>query len=110
MSEVHNLKATYSMPTLRSLLLSVTALLPLSVCAGSPAGRQVDSSKPTAISVSGAFALFPMMTVVAEAYEQVNHRVTFDVQADGAGKGMTDMLSGEASTRAVVGREVAGRL
>lgn len=46
------------------------------------------------ISVSGAFALYPMMTVWADEYTKVNPDVTFDVQGGGAGKGMTDTLSG----------------
>ncbi len=53
-------------------------------------------SEPVAISVSGAFALFPLMSVWAEEYKKINPNVQFDVQAGGAGKGMTDMLSGAA--------------
>jgi phosphate transport system substrate-binding protein len=49
-----------------------------------------------AISVSGAFALFPLMSVWAEEYQNLYPNVRFDVQAGGAGKGMTDMLSGAA--------------
>ena len=48
------------------------------------------------ISVSGAFALFPLMSLWAEEYQKINPNVQFDVQAGGAGKGMTDMLSGAA--------------
>jgi phosphate transport system substrate-binding protein len=46
------------------------------------------------ISVSGAFALYPMMTVWAAEFSKVNPGVQFDVQGGGAGKGMTDTLSG----------------
>jgi len=46
------------------------------------------------ISVSGAFALYPMMTVWAEEFQKIHPNVTFDVQGGGAGKGMTDALSG----------------
>lgn len=56
------------------------------------------------ISVSGAFALFPMMTVWAEEYQKLNPHVSFDVQAGGAGKGMTDMLTGAADI-AMLSRE-----
>ena len=46
------------------------------------------------ISVSGAFALYPMMTVWADEFTKLHPDVTFDVQGGGAGKGMTDVLSG----------------
>lgn len=52
--------------------------------------------EPVRISVSGAFALFPIVTVWTEEYSKTNPNVTFDVQAGGAGKGMTDMLTGAA--------------
>ncbi len=60
------------------------------------AGAQQAGGETAAISVSGAFALFPLMTVWAEEYQKLNPNVQFDVQAGGAGKGMTDMLSGAA--------------
>ena len=46
------------------------------------------------ISVSGAFALYPMMTVWAEEFSKVHPDVYFDVQGGGAGKGMTDTIAG----------------
>jgi phosphate transport system substrate-binding protein len=46
------------------------------------------------ISVSGAFALYPMMTVWAEEFTKLHPEVQFDVQGGGAGKGMTDTIAG----------------
>ncbi|MBK9923994.1 MAG: substrate-binding domain-containing protein [Anaerolineales bacterium] len=46
------------------------------------------------ISVSGAFALYPMMTIWAEEFTKVHPDVQFDVQGGGAGKGMTDTIAG----------------
>jgi phosphate transport system substrate-binding protein len=46
------------------------------------------------ISVSGAFALYPMMTRWAEEFQKTYPLVQFDISAGGAGKGMTDALSG----------------
>jgi phosphate transport system substrate-binding protein len=46
------------------------------------------------LSISGAFALYPMMTRWAEEYQKVNPKVKFDISAGGAGKGMADALSG----------------
>ena len=53
----------------------------------------VDPLKGT-IGVSGAFALYPMMTVWAEEFQKLHPNVQFDVQGGGAGKGMTDALAG----------------
>ena len=60
---------------------------------------------PRTINVSGAFALFPMMTVWAEQYSAINPNIRFDVQGGGAGKGMTDVLSGAVDI-AMVSREI----
>jgi phosphate transport system substrate-binding protein len=46
------------------------------------------------ITVSGAFALYPMMTVWADEFTKLHPDVQFDVQGGGAGKGMTDTLAG----------------
>lgn len=46
------------------------------------------------IAVSGAFALYPMMTLWAEEFTNLHPDVQFDVQGGGAGKGMTDTLAG----------------
>ena len=57
------------------------------------------------IAVSGAFALFPMMTVWAEQYTALHPNIRFDVQGGGAGKGMTDVLAGAVDI-AMVSREL----
>jgi len=46
------------------------------------------------IKVSGAFALYPMMVRWTEEYQKLHPDVKIDVSAGGAGKGMTDTLSG----------------
>jgi phosphate transport system substrate-binding protein len=46
------------------------------------------------ITISGAFALYPMMIRWAEEYHSLHPEVTFDISAGGAGKGMADALSG----------------
>ena len=56
----------------------------------SPAQEQLSGT----ISVSGAFALYPMMTVWAEEFSKLHPDVQFDVQGGGAGKGMTDTIAG----------------
>lgn len=63
-----------------------------------------DEAAAETLSVSGAFALFPLMTIWADAYHAQHNDINFDVQAGGAGKGMTDMLSGAADI-AMLSRE-----
>jgi phosphate transport system substrate-binding protein len=46
------------------------------------------------ITVSGAFALYPMMIRWSEEFHKLHPGVTFDVSAGGAGKGMADALAG----------------
>jgi phosphate transport system substrate-binding protein len=46
------------------------------------------------ISVSGAFALYPMMQRWTQEFQKLHPDVQFDVSAGGAGKGMADTLSG----------------
>ena len=46
------------------------------------------------ITVSGAFALYPMMLKWGDEYTKLHPKVIFDISAGGAGKGMTDALGG----------------
>ncbi len=74
--------------------------LPLAACASTAqqstgaAQQPVSTSLEGNITVSGAFALYPLMTRWAEEFQKANPKVTFDVSAGGAGKGMTDALNG----------------
>jgi phosphate transport system substrate-binding protein len=45
------------------------------------------------ISLSGAFALYPMAVKWAEEFKKINPKVKIDISAGGAGKGMTDALA-----------------
>ncbi|HCK66262.1 MAG TPA: phosphate ABC transporter substrate-binding protein [Anaerolineae bacterium] len=95
--------------TLLSVLLTLAVIV--SACGtASPAETtvpteeaQVSSSTETVLteeplsgtlSISGAFALYPMMTVWADEFSKLHPGVTFDVQGGGAGKGMTDTIAG----------------
>jgi phosphate transport system substrate-binding protein len=49
------------------------------------------------ISLSGAYALYPMAVKWAEEFQKLHPGVKVDVQGGGAGKGMTDVLSGTVS-------------
>jgi phosphate transport system substrate-binding protein len=58
-----------------------------------------------AISVSGAFALYPMMTRWAEEYQKIHPELVFDISAGGAGKGMADAIGGVVDI-GMVSREI----
>jgi len=58
------------------------------------------------ISVSGAFALYPLAQKWAEEFQKLHPKVRIDVSAGGAGKGMTDALS-ELVSLGMVSREVS---
>jgi len=53
-----------------------------------------EAEKERTISLSGAFALYPMVIKWAEEYKKENEDLRFNISAGGAGKGMTDALSG----------------
>lgn len=53
-------------------------------------------SSKKSITISGAFALYPLGIKWTEQYKKLHPDVRFDVSAGGAGKGLTDALSGAA--------------
>ena len=78
-------------------ILIITTLM-LSACSVTSQNPTVlpNENVPTSgvIIVSGAFALYPLMTRWAEEYSKLFPDIQFDVSAGGAGKGMTDAISG----------------
>lgn len=48
------------------------------------------------ISFSGAFALYPLNIKWSEEYKKLHPETSFNIQAGGAGKGLTDALTGNA--------------
>jgi phosphate transport system substrate-binding protein len=81
------------------LFMALIAVLSLVGCGGGAA--EADQT----ITISGAFALYPMVVRWSEEYKALNPDVQFDVQAGGAGKGMSDVLAGAVDI-AMVSREV----
>ena len=57
------------------------------------------------ITLSGAFALYPMAVKWAEEFKKVHPKVKIDLTAGGAGKGMTDVLNNMVDI-GMVSREV----
>ena len=76
------------------VILGVFSLvwLPLAACGGATQSSSTGELEGN-IAISGAFALYPMMQRWAEEFQKANPKVTFDISAGGAGKGMADALS-----------------
>jgi phosphate transport system substrate-binding protein len=76
-----------------------TAVLLFSVfiagCSGSAEKEKgASGSGNVSISFSGAFALYPLVQTWVTEYNKIHPEIRFDVQAGGAGKGLTDCLAG----------------
>lgn len=96
------------MKTLRSAtpLLLICVILFLGSCNSTETGRRNKKGElKGTISISGAFALYPMVVKWAEEFQKLNPQVRIDVSAGGAGKGMTDALSGMVNL-GMVSREI----
>ena len=63
-----------------------------SLSAGKTFGQSKDELKGT-ISISGAFALYPLTVKWAEEFKKIHPGIKIDISAGGAGKGMTDALA-----------------
>jgi phosphate transport system substrate-binding protein len=57
------------------------------------------------ITISGAFALYPLAIKWGKEYEKIHPNVRIDISAGGAGKGMADVLSGNVDL-AMVSRDI----
>ena len=83
------------LPKTQKILLIpiIAAMLLLTACASATPAPTKDTLSGR-VAISGAFALYPMMTRWAEEYQKIHPAVQFDISAGGAGKGMTDAVSG----------------
>ncbi|MBR4690491.1 MAG: PstS family phosphate ABC transporter substrate-binding protein [Bacteroidales bacterium] len=92
---------------LNSMVLVAVAAATLVSCGGSSSNNKVenDGKLKGELSLSGAFALYPLAVVWAEEFQKLNPDVKVDVSAGGAGKGMTDVLAGVVDF-GMVSREV----
>lgn len=92
---------------LASMMLTIIALLQVS-CSGVSTEKTVSTQSELKgnISISGAFALYPMATKWVEEFQKLHPEVQIDISAGGAGKGMADVLSGMVDL-AMFSREVS---
>ena len=86
---------------------AIVVILLSVVFIGCGSGNKNDDSKGLKgeISISGAFALYPLVVQWADEFKQENPRVKIDISAGGAGKGMTDALANMVDL-GMVSREV----
>ncbi|MBU0763714.1 MAG: PstS family phosphate ABC transporter substrate-binding protein [Bacteroidetes bacterium] len=79
-----------------NFILIFTAFLMLSGCLqqSPPDNNSTGEAKLSGtISISGAFALYPITVLWAEEFQKLHPDVRIDISAGGAGKGMADALS-----------------
>lgn len=92
--------------TLLCTLLPVVLTLALTPgCRGQQTALPTSAKTRKPISISGAYALYPMVVRWSEEYKAQHPSIQFDVQAGGAGKGMTDVLAGAVDI-AMVSRSI----
>jgi phosphate transport system substrate-binding protein len=92
------------MKRLSVALIAVSLLSLLPGCTG-PEKAAPRTGLQGKITLSGAWALYPMAVRWAEEFQKLHPGVAIDVSAGGAGKGMADALS-QASDLGMVSREV----
>ena len=78
--------------------ISILGLLIIAISLVSFKENRINSTKPAelegTITLSGAFALYPLAVKWADEYKKLHPKVRIDISAGGAGKGMTDALAG----------------
>ncbi len=88
--------------TTRFMVIVVLFSLLFSGCG---ANAPIEGEMRGTITISGAWALYPMMVRWSEEFHALYPGVDFDISAGGAGKGMTDALSGAVEI-GMVSREI----
>lgn len=71
----------------KTIFLLISVVILVSACAS-------QKRKDRTISLSGAFALYPLVVKWTEEYQKLNPEVRFNISGGGAGKGMADALAG----------------
>ena len=89
----------------RTLILIILISTVLTAC--SPPKNEWDQNAPLegTITISGAWALYPLVVRWGEEYQRIHPAVRFDISAGGAGKGMADALA-NAVDIGMVSREI----
>ena len=84
-------KKHFTIATLGAAVLALS----LTACGGKKESRvDADGTLHGEISLSGAFALYPLAVQWANEFQKLHPDVKIDVSAGGAGKGVTDAIAG----------------
>ena len=86
-------------------LLSAIVAMTVSCAGNGTAASNDDDELKGSISISGAFALYPLAVKWAEEFQMIHPKIRIDLSAGGAGKGMTDVLA-DVVDLGMVSREV----
>lgn len=90
-----------------SAVVLAIALFTMSSCGSDKKGKvNADGSLSGNISLSGAFALYPLAVQWADEFQKLHPDVRIDLSAGGAGKGITDALA-DVVDLGMVSRELA---
>jgi len=87
------------------LMILVVISLLIANCATLQDSASMSDVSQQTITISGAWALYPMMVRWAEEFHNKYPEVEFDISAGGAGKGMADALAGAVDI-GMVSREI----
>jgi phosphate transport system substrate-binding protein len=87
------------------LVAGLMLVLPVNAC-GSGATPANGKTIQGEITISGAFALYPLVTRWAEAFQKSHPDIRFNIASGGAGKGMSDILADKVDI-GMVSREIA---
>jgi phosphate transport system substrate-binding protein len=91
---------------MRNIFISafiISGLLTVNSCGSRPQAKKGELQGE--ISISGAFALYPLAVKWADEFQNLHPGVRIDISAGGAGKGMTDVLANVVDL-GMVSREV----
>src|ERR1035437_2166456 len=75
-------------------LMLFFAFLMITSCNSKRTNTNTNGKLEGKISISGAFALYPLAVKWADEFKKIHPEVKIDVSAGGVGKGITDALSG----------------
>lgn len=92
--------------TILTIMILLATTLNLTSCGNKKSQKSTDGEQLSGtISLSGAFALYPLAVKWADEFKKLHPDVTIDLSAGGAGKGITDVLAGQVDL-GMVSREL----
>jgi phosphate transport system substrate-binding protein len=89
----------------KQIMLALSFILITPVVLMTSCGTLIQAQNSGTITISGAWALYPMMIRWSEVFQESHPGVQFDISAGGAGKGMADALA-DAVDIGMVSRQI----